>query len=135
MKGPKSLNVFWVANLALVVSFAQSITAQTPRRIQFARSKSSAVVKGVTGATGVTYVVRARSGQKLVLSLSPVSKLGIKVETDGSYGHQVLLREEQGGTYEVGLEENGDYTIFVGSTNNQSMSFTLTVKVEKLADV
>lgn len=135
MKGPKSLNVFWVANLALVVSFAQSITAQTPRRIQFAKGKSSAVVQGVTGTTGVTYVVRARSGQKLILGISPVTKLGIKVETDGSYGHQVLLREEQGGTYEVGLEENGDYTIFVGSTNNRSISFTLTVKIEKMADV
>jgi hypothetical protein len=135
MKGPKSLNVFWVANLALVVSFAQSISAQTPKRIQFAKGKSSVVVQGVTGTTGVTYVIRAKSGQKLVLSLSPVSKLGIKVETDGNYGHQVLLREEQGGSYEVGLEESGDYTIFVGSTNNRSMSFTLTVKIAKLTDI
>lgn len=135
MKGPKSLNVFWVANLAIVVSFAHSISAQTPKRIQFAKGKSSATVQGVTGTTGVTYVVRAKSGQKLVISLAPASKLGIKVETDGTYGHQVLLSEEQGGTYEVGLEENGDYTIFVGSTNNRSMSFTLTVKIEKLTDV
>jgi hypothetical protein len=135
MKGPKSINVFRVANLALVVSFAYSLSAQTPKRIQFARGKSSAVVQGVTGTTGVSYVIRAKSGEKLVLELKPLTKVGIKVETDGTYGHQILLREENGGIYEVGLEENGDYTIFIGSTNNRSISFTLTVKVTKLADI
>jgi hypothetical protein len=135
MKGPKSINVFRVANFALVVSFAYSLSAQTPKRIQFAKGKSSAVVQGVTGTTGASYVIRAKSGEKLVLELKPSTKVGIKVETDGTYGHQVLLREENGGTYEVGLEENGDYTIFIGSTNNRSMSFTLTVKITKLTDI
>jgi hypothetical protein len=46
-----------------------------------------------------------------------------------------LLREEKGGTYEVGLEENGNYTIFIGSPNNKSMAFTLTVSIIKLADI
>ena len=112
-----------------------SVSAQSPTRIQFAKGKSSAVVKGTTGEYGVTYVVRARSGQKIVLDLSPTTKVGIKVETNGRYGQSVLLREESGGHYEVGLEENGDYTIFVGSTNNKPINFTLTVKITKLADV
>jgi len=47
----------------------------------------------------------------------------------------VLLREENGGTYEVGLEETGEYTILIGSNNNRSTPFTLTVKITKLADV
>jgi hypothetical protein len=109
--------------------------AQTPIRIQFAKGKSSAVVKGTTGSYGVTYVVRARAGQKLVLNLTPTSKVGIKVETVGTYGEMVLLREEKGGTYEIGLEENGDYTIFIGSTGNKPVSFTLTVKITKLTDI
>ena len=109
--------------------------AQTLKQIQFAKGKSSATVKGNTGNYGVTYVVRAKSGQKLILNLLPISKVGIKVETNGSYGEMVLLREEKGGTYEVGLEESGDYTIFIGSTNNQPVSFTLTVKIAKLADI
>jgi hypothetical protein len=70
-----------------------------------------------------------------VLTLTPRSGVGIKVETDGTYGHQVLLREERGGTYEVGLEESGDYTIFLGSINGKSAPFTLTVKITKLADI
>jgi hypothetical protein len=109
--------------------------AQTPKRIQFAKGKNSAVVRGTTGKYGVYYVVRARSGQKLVLDLSPISKVGIKVEFDGTYGEMVLLREEKGGHYEIGLEESGDCTIFVGPINNLAVRFTLTVKKKKLADI
>jgi hypothetical protein len=108
---------------------------QTTKRIQFAKGKSSATVTGVTGQYGVTYVVRARSGQKIVIDLKPVSNVGVKIEGNGSYGEQVLLREEKGGYYEVGLEESGDYTIFIGSLSHRSVSFTLTVKITKLADI
>lgn len=111
------------------------IKAQASTRIRFAKGKISATVKGNTGSYGVSYVVRAKSGQKLVLNLTPASKVGIKVETDGAYGESVLLREERGGTYEVGLEESGDYTIFVGSTDNKPVSFNLTVKITKMADI
>jgi len=109
--------------------------AQTLTRIQFAKGKSSAVVKGTTGNYGVRYVVRAKSGQKLVLNLSPTSKVGIKVETVSRYGEMVLLREKRGGTFVVGLEESGDYTIFIGSTNNKSVPFTLTVTIKKMTDI
>jgi hypothetical protein len=126
-----------VALMCLTFVFTCEVPAQdqTPIRIQFAKGKSAAVVKGTTGRYGVTYVVRAKSGQKLVLNLTPASKVGIKVETERADGLMVLLREERGGTYEVGLEESGDYTIFVGSTNNTPVAFTLTVKITKLADI
>ena len=109
--------------------------AQQPKRIQFAKGKTSAVVKASTGLYGITYVVRARSGQKLVLDLTPATKVGIKVETDGRYGQMVLLREERGGKYEIGLEETGDYTIFIGSTGGKSVLFNLTVEIKRLADI
>lgn len=122
--------------LACVFVFAVSkASAQEPTRIQFAKGKNSALVQGTTGKYGTSYVVRAKSGQKIVLTLTPRTGVGIKVETDGSYGQQVLLREEKGGTYEVGLEETGDYTIFLGSTNGRSAAFTLTVKIVKMTDI
>jgi len=126
-----------VTILVLVLVFFCGISAnsQTPKRIEFARGKSSAVVKGLTGAYGATYVLRARSGQKLVIDLSPVSGVGIKVETVGTYGEMVLLREENGGRYEAGLEESGDVTIFVGSSNGKSVPFTLAVKITKMTDI
>lgn len=114
---------------------AVAMHAQTERRIQFPKGKSSAILKGSTGTSGVTYVLRARSGQKIVLDLTPANGVGIKVETNGRYGQMVLLREEGGGHYEVGLEETGDYTIFVGSTSGRSVPFVLKVGVTRLADI
>jgi hypothetical protein len=110
-------------------------SAQTPRRIQFAKGKSSAVVKGTTGPHGTYFVLRAKAGQMLVLDVTPASGVGVKVETVGRFGHMVLLREEAGGKYEVGLEEAGDYTIFVGPLGRNPLTFTLTVQVRKLADI
>ncbi len=120
---------------ASVLIYGVSVKAQTPKRIQFAKGKTSAVINGTTEISGVTYVVKARSGQKIILSLTPSSEVGIKVTTDGADGETVLLREEKGGTYEIGLEKSGDYTIFIGSTNSKSVPFTLTVKITKLADI
>ena len=129
-----------IINLALIlmiltVIYTAQAKAQTPTRIQFAKGKSSAVVKGTTGSYGTSYVVRAKSGQKLVLNLTPTRQVGIKVETAGADGEMVLLREKSGGTYEIGLEETGDYTIFIGSTNQKFIPFTLTVKITKMADI
>ena len=118
-----------------LVLFAGAASAQSEKRIQFAKGKSSAVLTGSTGSTGTTYVVRARSGQKIILTLTPARGVGIKVEHDGQYGQEVLLKEDRGGTYEVGLEDSGDYTIFLGSTNGKSAAFTLTVKIVKMTDI
>lgn len=128
--------VAWLPILIVfVVAAAGGTIAQTPKRVEFAKGKTSATVKSNTGKNGVTYLVRAKSGQKLVLSLTPVNKVGIKVETDGQYGQQVLLREELGGVYIVGLEESGDYTIFVGSLDHSPIPFTLKITIAKMTDI
>ena len=122
-------------SISIILLAASCAMAQDAKRIQFAKGKSSATVSGATGAYGTSYVVRARSGQKITLKLTPSSGVGIKVETSGSDGQQVLLREESGGTYIVGLEESGDYTIFLGSTNGRPVNFTLTVSITKMTDI
>ncbi|HEY2865709.1 MAG TPA: hypothetical protein VGJ02_01340 [Pyrinomonadaceae bacterium] len=129
-------------NLSLALAFfafigmtAVGSSAQTPKRIEFARGKSSATVSGSTGSYGVSYVLRARSGQKVIVDLDPASNVGIRIETEGADGQQVLLREERGGHYEIGLEEGGDYTIFIGSTKGRPVSFKLTIKITKLAEI
>ena len=105
-----------IAIIVVAISCAVVSSAQNPVRIRFAKGATSTILRGSTGNTGVLYVLRAKAGQKLILTLWPPSKAGIKVETIGRYGRTVLLREERGGTYQIGLEETGDYTIFVGST-------------------
>ena len=122
-------------SVVFILFGAMSAFAQDAKRIQFAKGKSSATVSGATGAYGTSFLVRARSGQKIVLKLTPANGVGIKVETDGQDGQQVLLREEHGGTFVVGLEESGDYTIFIGSTNGRSANFSLTVSITKMTDI
>jgi len=124
--------IFILAAMAVIGAAAN---AQAQKRIEFVNGKSSAVVSGTTGLYGVNYVVRARSGQKLVLDLSPALSVGIRVEFDGTYGSMVLLREQKGGHYEIGLEESGDYTIFIGPISHLPIRFVLTVKISKLADI
>ena len=124
--------------LLFVVSLmfgSADVSAQAPKRIEFAKGKSSATVRGTTGQNGAIYSIRARSGQMLVLTLSPRSGVGIKVENIGRFGHMVLLREERGGTYEVGLEESGEYTIVVGTTSGKSAAFTLSVRIVRMTDI
>ena len=121
--------------LTIVLVFGGAVTGQTEKRITFAKGKSSAQVKATTGTSGVYYAVRARGGQKIVLDLSPATKVGVKVEGNGRFGHSVLLREESGGHFEVGLEESGDYTIFIGSLSGKPVAFTLTVGIQKMSDV
>jgi len=121
--------------IGIVLFAVQTASAQQEKRIQFAKGKNSATVQGNTGNSGIYYTVRAKSGQKLVVTVTPSRGVGVKIENEGRYGHQVLLREERGGTYEVGLEESGDYTIFLGSINGKPAPYTLTVKITKLADI
>ena len=118
---------------AFIFAHGGDALAQTAKRIQFAKGKSSATVKGNTGNYGVSYTIRARGGQKLVLDLAPARGVGIKVtNADGS---EVLLREERGGFFEVGLETGGDLTIFVGATGNRPAAFTLTVRITNMTDI
>jgi hypothetical protein len=140
MKQKKSCNVIerlivGFSLLMAVMLFSADAKAQGPKRIEFEKGKSSATVRGVTGQNGTTYLIRARSGQKIVLTLGPRADVGIKVEGSGRFGHTVLLREERGGTYTVGLEESGEYTIFVGSTNHRTLPFTLSVRIDRMTDI
>ena len=121
--------------LMILAACATSTLGQTEKRIAFAKGKSSAVVKGNTGQYGSYYVVRAKQGQMLTLDVSPSARVGVKVETNGRFGHSVLLREEHGGRFEIGLEEAGDYTIFVGSLNGKPVPFNMKVSIRKLADI
>lgn len=121
--------------MASALVFRADAKPQIAKLIRFAKGKSSATIKGMTGTYGVNYVVRTKSGQKLIINLAPIKQVGIKIETVGRNGHEVLLREEKGGVYEIGLEEGGDLTIFIGSTNHKPVAFTLTLQIAKLADI
>ncbi len=120
---------------AVALIFAAFGLGQEPERIQFGKGKHSTVVKASTGNNGTSYVVRARSGQMLILDLDPLKKVGLKVWTKGRFGEMVMLREERGGHFEIGLEETGDYILFVGPTTKQPVRFTLGISTRRLSDI
>lgn len=121
--------------ITFVIIYGVTAFAQTVKQIQFAKGKSSATVRGNTGNYGAYYAIRAKSGQVLVLDLSPNKQVGIRVETETADGQVILLEYERGGHYEIPLEESGEYTLLVGSTNGRPVPFTLTVKVRKMRDI
>lgn len=119
----------------ILAAFTPTTFGQTEKRITFAKGRTSAVVKGTTGKYGTYYIVRAKQGQMLTLDVSPAARVGVKVETNGKFGHSILLREEHGGRFEIGLEEAGDHSIFIGSLSGKPVPFKLTVSIRKLADI
>ncbi len=126
------ITLIFLAAIFLIVT--DGANAQT--RIQFEKRKSAATVKGSTGEFGTSYIVRAKSGQKITLTLTPAKGVGIKVTSpDGRYNENVLLKQTRGGTYVIGLDETADYTIFLGSTGRKPAAFTLTVSVTKMTDI
>jgi hypothetical protein len=129
----KKIISFSLLAVALIFANGFEANAQTVKRIQFAKGRSSAVVRGITGSSGIYYNLRVKGGQKMMLSLSPAKGVGLKVERDG--GAEVMLREERGGFYELYFEEGGEISIFVGSTGARSVPYTLTVKITRMTDI
>jgi len=128
----KIVDLGFVLATLIFIFGVSSLLAQTEKRIQFAKGKSAATVRGVTGTDGVYYNLGAKAGQKITVTLTPKSGIGIKIERGAG---EVLLEEQRGGTYTIYLEENGDFSIFLGSTNGKSKSFTLTVSITKMKDI
>src|SRR6266853_1557484 len=106
--------LFITLAIGVLLTVVQNASAQTAARIKFAKGQSSTVVQGVTGENGVSYVIRVKGGQKIILNLTPATGAGIKVEADRTYGHVVLLTGKKGGNYSVDTDEPGDCTIFIG---------------------
>jgi hypothetical protein len=126
------INLTLILAIMVIIYGVQTASAQTEKQLQFAKGKSSATVKGTTGTNGVYYNLRAKGGQKITVTLTPKSGIGIKIERGAD---EVLLREESGGTYTVYLEEGGDFSIFLGSVNHKSQAYTLTVSITKMKDI
>lgn len=115
-----------------IIFFAvQNSSAQTATRIQFAKGTNLAVLKGKTRSQGVTYIVRAKKGQKMILNLVPTSNVGISVQTTLKSEEEgnVLLEGQTGGDYELDLQDSCDYKIIIGSDSDKPIPFTLTVEI------
>lgn len=127
---------FLLINLFLVFVLSIADTnAQTKQSIVFAKSTSSATVKGtIRGYKYIDYTIAARAGQRLEIDLSAVKTVPVFTVflPNGDNLEDAAQRNEFSGL----LPENGTYVIRVGlmraaaRRKNSSAAFTLKVSIQ-----
>jgi hypothetical protein len=120
------------AFLGLLLLATCAIAAQkgVTKRIRFARGRTTAALKNsLVRGTLDTYVVGARAGQKMTVSITSVERNavftiytpdGVRVEDTGEGQHAL--------NWSGKLSESGDYVIEVGGTRGNA-TYTLRVSV------
>jgi hypothetical protein len=118
--------------MALVGTY--SISAQTTRRVRFARGASSATVSGqVKGYDYIDYVVGAKAGQRMSVRLtgSSVAEFVIRLPNGENLGMEATGVREWSGE----LPTSGDYSIRVlmsraDARRGTTARFSLRISVE-----
>src|ERR671933_1235751 len=96
------------------------------RRIQFARGASSAVVEdAVVRGTRDTYLVGAKAGQKITVSITSVENNAV---FDIVSPKQKLIKQEAA-SWSTKLSATGDYRIVVGGTRGNA-TYKLRVEIK-----
>lgn len=102
--------------------------AQSPaRRVSFAHGKSSAMVSDSVPPNHVnSYVLHIRKGQKIS---ARVTSTNGKVDLDGDNIGGGQFDEPGTTTFNVPVDETGDYNVYVRNRGKAATRFTLTVTV------
>lgn len=96
------------------------------RRIQFARGSSSAVVENaVVRGTRDTYLLGAKAGQKMTVSITSVENNAV---FDIISPQQKILKQEAT-SWSIKLPTTGDYRIVVGGTRGNA-TYKLRVEIK-----
>ena len=97
-----------------------------PRRIQFARGANSATIENaVVRGTRDTYLLNARAGQKMTLSISSVEKNAVFDII--APNQRAISREATSGSFI--LPKTGDYRVIVGGTRGNA-TYKLQVSIK-----
>lgn len=120
--------------IAFILFATNSFSAQTAKRIKFAKGKSSTTVSGAITKenSAIEYLLGAKAGQKLALYFEPDSGAAlpvIMVYPPGKSGDEnKLLDEGGGGQYTIDLSASGDYKIVIGCVKR--CRYSLAVAIE-----
>lgn len=114
----------FIVLVLVVFSFADSSLAQT--RINFARGKNAATLRG-TLAAGETreFALKVRFGQTLSVRITPAGK-DIDAEVSNYNGHVFWV---ENGFGKVVIDENGDYYVVIKNLGRTATRYSMTVTV------
>lgn len=125
-----ALITIFLVMIPAVIS-AQIIT----KRVSFPKGKTSTVIEGsMAGDQTIDYVVGARAGQNLVVTLTPkTNQPYFNVLPPGSDDAAVFIGQNDGNECNISLEQSGDYKIRVyqmRSAARRGEKATYTLKIE-----
>ncbi|MGE5154560.1 MAG: hypothetical protein ACM3ST_11135 [Bdellovibrio bacteriovorus] len=118
---------------ALTIGLGLPPMAQAGERIQFARGKDSAALRGsVTGSHHRDYVLGARAGQTMSVSLMTEGSAYFNILPPGSQDVGIYNASMDGANARFRLPSNGDYTIRVylmgdDKDSGRTVHYTLSV--------
>lgn len=113
--------------------FAQN--AERTERVQFARGTSSKAIKGsIRGYNGANYLVRARAGQTLTVSLKTSNPSSYFNVTAPGAEAAMFIGSTSGNSFTTTIPSSGEYKINVylmrnAARRNAVANYTLTVGV------
>jgi hypothetical protein len=117
-----------VATLLLIALLCNGEALQSTERVKFQRGRSSAVVKGtVNGSSQKTYIVGAKKGQKMSLSITKGAGFRLSGPEGPLEGGKIVSKSQQE------LFEGGDYEIEVSSLSSRTVTYALEIIIQSHA--
>lgn len=134
---PRRLPRLATAALLATLSLGLALPAATQagERIHFARGNDNAAVEGsVTGSHHRDYILGARAGQTMSVSLITKGGAFFNILPPGSHDVAIYNGSTGDGNASVRLPSNGDYTIRVylmgdGKDSGRTVPYTLSVTI------
>lgn len=121
--------------LAIALACSQAVAADTARRVAFGRGSSSATLTGaVKGYDTVSYLVGARAGQTLTVTLHARNHSTYFSVTAPGADAAMFMGEVAGDTFTATLPSSGDYRVQVYLMRNAARrgdtgAYTISVRV------
>lgn len=118
----KIIELKFIVLVLVIFSFANSSLAQT--RINFARGKNSATLRGTLAADETReFALKVRFGQTLSVRMTPAGN-DIAVEVSNNDGHIFWVSNGFG---KVVIDENGDHYVVIANSGRKAIKYSLTV--------
>lgn len=124
-----------IITTSLIIGLATPLLAQSSERIEFASGNDNAYVEDtVTGQQYRDYVLNARAGQTMAVSLTTEGNAYFNILPPGSSGNAIYNGSLNGADTSLQLPQSGDYTVRVyllgdDRDSNHTVSYGLSMGI------